>query len=142
MRHNEIKDTTATLLTEVCSNVCIEPHLQPLSSEDLNGAFALRDDRVRLDISVDGFWGASREKACFDVRVFNPFAMSNRRQSLPSVYRAQDNEKKRQYNERVREVEHVSFTPLVLSATGGLARGICILRTSGIFVVREMGPTI
>ena len=117
MRHNEIWDTTATLLTEVCSNVCVEPHLQPFSSEYLNGASAQGDDGVRLDISVDGFWGASREKAIFEFRVFNPFAMSNRHQSLPSVYRAQENEKKRQYNEKVREVEQASFMPLVLLAT-------------------------
>ena len=70
MRHNEIKDTTAALLTKVCSNVCVEPHLQLLSNEDLNGASALRDDSARLDIAVDGFWGA-------------------RCQSLFSVYRAQ-----------------------------------------------------
>ena len=55
MRHNEIRDTTATLLTEVCSNVYVEPHLQPLSNEDLNGTSTLRDDGARLHIAVDGF---------------------------------------------------------------------------------------
>ena len=29
---------------------------------------------------------------------------------------------KRQYEQRLREVEHASFTPLVLSATGGMAK--------------------
>ena len=38
IRHNEIKDLTANLLTEVCSDVCIEPSLQPLSGETLQGA--------------------------------------------------------------------------------------------------------
>ncbi len=33
IRHNEIRDLTASLLTEVCPNVAIEPHLQPLSGE-------------------------------------------------------------------------------------------------------------
>ena len=46
---NEIRDTTATLLTEICSNICAEPHLQPLSNENLNGASALRDDCARLE---------------------------------------------------------------------------------------------
>jgi len=36
-------------------------------------------------------------------------------------YRKHELEKKRQYEQRVREVEHASFTPLVLSATGGMA---------------------
>ncbi len=31
-------------------------------------------------------------------------------------------EKKRAYEQRVREVEHASFTPLVLSASGGLGK--------------------
>ena len=88
----------------------------------MNGASTLRDDGIRLDIAVDGFWGASREREYLDIRVFNPFAVSTRHQSLSSMYRAQKNEKKRQCSERVREVEHASFTPLVLSATGGWAR--------------------
>ena len=35
IRHNEIRDLTANLLTEVCNDVCIEPDLQPLSGEVL-----------------------------------------------------------------------------------------------------------
>ena len=35
IRHNEIRDITASLLSEVCSNVEIEPHLQPLTGEQL-----------------------------------------------------------------------------------------------------------
>ena len=33
IRHNEIRDLTASLLSEVCHNVVIEPHLQPLNGE-------------------------------------------------------------------------------------------------------------
>ena len=31
IRHNEIRDLTANLLTKVCNDVCIEPDLQPFS---------------------------------------------------------------------------------------------------------------
>ena len=48
-------------------------------------------------------------------------APSNRHPQLGSSYRKHELEKKRQYEQRVREVEHASFTPLVLSATGGMA---------------------
>ncbi len=41
--------------------------------------------------------------------------------SLADCYRKHEAIKKRAYEQRVREVEHSSFTPLVLSATGGLA---------------------
>ena len=34
LRHNDIRDLTASLLTEVCSQVIIEPELQPVSNPD------------------------------------------------------------------------------------------------------------
>ena len=40
IRHNEIRDLTATLLTEVCNDVCIEPELQPVTDEELTGSTA------------------------------------------------------------------------------------------------------
>ena len=40
IRHNEIRDITASLLTEVCPNVAIEPPLQPLSGETFRLASA------------------------------------------------------------------------------------------------------
>ena len=56
-----------------------------------------------------------------DVRVFNPLAASNASSSLASCYRRHENIKKRAYAQRIREEEHASFTPLVMSASGGLA---------------------
>ena len=69
-----------------------------------------------------GFWGGRFEKAFVDVRVFNPSAQSNRHGLLSSVYHKHEQEKRRQYDQRVREVEHATFTPLVLSTTGGMGR--------------------
>ena len=55
----------------------------------------------------------------FDVRVFYPNARSNFKHSnLKSVFTVQENEKKRAYVDRICEVEHGSFTPLVFSSTG------------------------
>ncbi len=45
---------------------------------------------------------------------------SNRMSSLSATYRKHENIKKRAYEQRVREVEHSSFTPIVMSLTGGL----------------------
>ena len=59
-------------------------------------------------------------KTFFDVRVFNPIAPSNRGQTPAAAYRKHEREKKRAYEQRVREVEHSSFTPLVLSASSGM----------------------
>ena len=122
VRHNEVRDITATLLTEVCHGVTTEPHLQPLSGESLSHRSAITEDNARLDVAMYGFWGGRFEKAFVDVRVFNPSAQSNRHGSLSSVYRKHEQEKRRHYDQRVREIEHATFTPLVLSTTGGMGR--------------------
>ena len=122
IRHNEIRDLTADLLSEVCHCVSIEPHLQSAEGEDLRGASANTTDGARLDIAANGFWGGRFERAFFDVRVFNPHAPTNRRLQLSSCYRSHENAKKRAYEQRIREVEHGSFVPLVLSVTGGMGR--------------------
>ena len=100
----------------------IEPHLQPLTGEILSHNSAITDAGARLDVAMYRFWGGRFEKAFLDVRVFNPCAQSNRRSPLTSVYRRHEQEKKRQYEQRVREVEHATFTPLVMSAAGGMGR--------------------
>ena len=66
--------------------------------------------------------GGRFEKTFFDVRVFNPHAPSNKNQTPAASYRKHEREKKRAYEQRIREVEHSSFTPLVFSATGGMGR--------------------
>ena len=122
LRHNEIRDHTARLLTEVCHDVRVEPNLQPLTGEVFSGASSNIQDGVRLDIVASGFWGGRYERTFFDIRIFNPHAPSNRSCPLPSCYRKHEKIKKRAYEQRILEVEHASFTPLVFSASGGLAK--------------------
>ena len=78
-------------------------------------------DDARADIYARGFWGW-QQGAFLDVRVFHPNALSYRHSSIPSVYRHHELQKKREYGERVREVELASFTPLVFGATGGMGK--------------------
>ena len=56
IRHNEIRDLTANLMSEVCHDMCVEPSLQPVTGEILNGASAITEDGARLDIAANGFW--------------------------------------------------------------------------------------
>ena len=121
IRRNEIRDLTANLLTEICNDVCVEPELQRVDGEQLNGASSNVQDGARLDIAANGFWGGRYERTFFDVRVFNPLAPSNRHTRPASCYRKHEMLKKLAYEQRVREIEHASFTPLVLSVTGGMA---------------------
>ena len=120
VRHNELQDITAQCLTEVCHGVGVEPSLQALSGETLYYGTANRDDGARLDVVADGFWGGNRQRAFFDVRVFNPFTPSHKNSPLDKCYRKNEQEKKRAYDQRIREVEHGLFSPLVFSTSGGM----------------------
>ena len=53
------------------------------------------------------------------MRVFNPHATSNRNTTPLTCYRKHEKCKKRSYEQRILKVEHSSFTPLVMSLTGG-----------------------
>ena len=67
---------TASLLTEVCTNVATEPHLQPLSGETLRLASAKINDGARLDIRARSFWAIGQD-TYLDVRVFHPNCPTN-----------------------------------------------------------------
>ena len=57
IRHNKIRDLTANLMSEVCNDVCIEPHLQPITGEHLSWATANIQEGARMDIAANGLWG-------------------------------------------------------------------------------------
>ena len=120
MRHNELRDVTASLLSEVCHDVQVEPPLLPLSGETLQGRSANVSDEARLDISARGFWRDRFSRTLFDVRVFHPNAMSAQAMALPSQYSKHERLKRRAYEERVRNVEGSSFVPLIFSTSGGM----------------------
>ena len=73
IRHNEIRDLTATLLTEVCNDVCTEPELQPVTDEELIGATANSQAGAQLDIAANGVWGV-REANIFYKRLASMLA--------------------------------------------------------------------
>ena len=116
LHHNQVRNITASLLKEFCHDACIEPRLQKLTGESLNERVANTTDEARLDISARGFW-TTGQLAFFDVRVFNPIAKRYVDQELSRTYVMNEKEKKKMYNERVMQIEHGSFTPLVMSAT-------------------------
>ena len=121
IRHNEVRDLTASLLTEVCHNVATEPSLQPITSETFSLASANTSSDARLDVKARGFWSRGQD-AYFDVRVFYPNASSYRSLSLPSVYKYHEDAMKQEYGQRVRDIEHGVFTTLVFTSTGGMGR--------------------
>eukprot|EP00117_Sycon_ciliatum_P034041 scpid102285/ scgid26069/ len=72
--------------------------------------------RTTLLRVVFGQVDLSAPEAFFDARVFNPFPPSNRSSSLARCYQRHEREKRRRYEQRVKEIEHGGFVPLVRSS--------------------------
>ena len=119
-RHDGIRDIVAKMVDGVSYDVQIEPPLEPVSGERLQTGSNIKVE-ARLDIAARGFWQRG-EKAFFDVRVFDPFAKTHLCRNLESVFKQNETDKKREYNDRVIRIEHGSFTPIVTSAYGGFGR--------------------
>ena len=118
-RHDEVRDITAQMLREVCHDVRVEPPLIQTNGRTFENRTASTADDAKLDVSARGFWRRG-QRAFMDVRIFNPMAQSNIGQDLKTAHRRNEQEKKRKYDERVREVEQGTFTPLVFTTSGGM----------------------
>jgi len=68
IHHNEIRDLTASLLSELCCDVGVQTALQPLAYESLRHATANRENGSCLHVVARDFWGRNR-RAFFDVTV-------------------------------------------------------------------------
>ncbi len=115
MRHNCLRDLEGELMKEVCRDVKIEPELLPVGEREMAGNTA---DKARLDVSGVGVHGA-HERTFTDIKVFHPNCKAYVSKDINKLYLQHENIKKRDYNERVLNVEHGSFTPIVFSTTGG-----------------------
>ena len=118
IRHNRVRDFEAQLLTEICNDVEIEPPLQPLEGEIING---LTGVNAKPDVRARGFWREG-QKVFFNVRITNTNSESQRHLTSEKIFTKHEREKKRQYNNRIMNVEHGTFTPLVFSVNGGMAK--------------------
>ena len=122
LRHNEIRDITAQLMSEVCPNVATELILQPIINERFFHHSANTETGARLDVRAQEFWGIHHQQAYFDVHVFNPLATLNCQSAISTCFRSHDREKRQVYEQCVHDVEQSSFTHLVFSALGSVSR--------------------
>ena len=125
LRHNNIRDTTAKLLEEVCYDVQIEPRLIPISGENEEVYDVVRGNvaqHARLDVAARGVW-SQYDRSFVDIRVTHPNCLSNSDKTLKEIYEKNEKEKKDFYESRVIHVERGNFTPLVFSTSGGMAPG-------------------
>ncbi len=120
IQHNEVRDVLASVIREAgFKAVEIEPQLQPLGGEFFEYKSANKDDDARSDIKCNGFWRPMRT-AFFDIKVLSPYAKSYVSLSSEALYRGAEKAKEREYAERIRNVEHADFNPLVFTTAGGM----------------------
>jgi hypothetical protein len=120
IQHNEVRDVLASVIKEAgFKAVETEPQLQPLSGETFERKSAITDDEARSDIKCTGFWRPMRT-AYFDIKVVSPYARSYSSMSSKALYVMAEKTKLREYAERIRNVEHADFNPLVFTTAGGM----------------------
>ena len=118
-RHDTIRDLLTSHISKVCRNVETEPLLQPLDNEVFNLQSTVMSREARLDMKAGGFWTPG-VTAFFDVRVTHVNSRSNQGKHTATIFKEQENEKKRKYNQRVMDVEMGTFTSLVFGTNGGM----------------------
>ena len=116
-RHDGVRNLLTSLIGKVCTNVEVEPQLQPLDNERFNLRSAVTSPEARRDFKAEGFWSRG-VPALFDVRVTHVNFKCNQRKTTPIIFKEQEEEKKRKYQQRVPDVEMGSFTPLVFGTDG------------------------
>ena len=119
-RHDRVRNLFAKTMADVLHDVKVEPMLTPITGEQLSGG-SITTDEARVDVSARSFW-QDGQRAFFDVRVINPFAQRYKNQSPQASFITNEREKKRGYNQRIIQIEHGTFSPLVFSPYGGCGR--------------------
>ena len=92
--------------------------MQPVIGETIE---ALSGNTSRPDIRARGVWRAGLN-AFFDVRVTNTHSASQIHLTTESILKKHEQEKKRNHNRRIMEIEHGNFTALVFSVSAGMGK--------------------
>ena len=117
-RHNNIRDYEAGLLKKVCKDVQVEPPLQPTDGFEFHKSANTSPD-ARSDVRAKSFW-RDGQNAFFDIQVTNADSNYQKDRSIKAITKSKEQDKKRQYNARIMEVEHGTFTPIIFTVKGAM----------------------
>ena len=81
IRHNDLRDQTANVMSEVRKDTETEPKLTPLYGEELQDRTSNNSNKERVDIGTRGFWEQGQQ-AFYGLWVFDPIACRYRNESL------------------------------------------------------------
>ena len=74
-------------------------------------------DEARADIRAKSFY-RDGQNAFFDIQVTNADSASQQHRTIKSILKSEETNKKREYNVRIMEIEHGTFTPLIFTVKG------------------------
>ena len=95
-RHDGVHNLLTSLIGKVCTNVEVEPHLQPLDNERFKVRSAVTSPEARLDFKAGGF-SSRGVTTFFDVRVTHVNSKCIRGKTTTAIFKEQEEEKKRKY---------------------------------------------
>ena len=104
-------------MKEVCVDVKTETSLLPLANANMVKGHTA--EHARLNVSGIGVWNPM-EQTFLDIRVMHPNSPSYIKKEIKTLYLQHEKEKKSTYVEKVTQVEKGSFTPFVMSTSGGM----------------------
>ena len=119
IRHNEVRDFLAARINSVCKDVETEPPPQELNGEMFSRSTTLTGENARPDIRARGFYRPGQH-TFMDVRIVNPNSESYCDISTKKVCERAEKQKKTAYEDRIINIEHGSFIPLIFTVTGGM----------------------
>ena len=86
-RHDGVRNLLTSLIGKVCTNVEVEPQLQPLDNERFNFRSTVTSPEARLDLKAGGFWSRG-VTAFFGVRVTHVNLKCNQEKQHPQSLRS------------------------------------------------------
>ena len=121
MRHDGPKKLFARVAREVFHDVEVEPVLTELTGEVMDLKSANTKPDARADVRIKSFY-TEKQNAFFDFRGFYPFAKSFSNATTDAAFESVAKAKRREYGQRIAQVENGSFIPMVFASTGGMGK--------------------
>ena len=84
-RHDGVRNLLTSLIGKVCTNVEVEPQLQPLDNERFNFRSTVTSPEARLDLKAGGFWSRG-VTAFFGVRVTHVNFKCNQGEAISTIF--------------------------------------------------------
>ena len=119
-RHGGIQNLLTSLLSKICKDVEVEPHLLPIDNEVFNLRCTITSPSWGWTGHKGGSFWSRGETAFFDVCFTHVNSTCNQNKSTELIFVEHENEKKRKYQQRVIDVEMGSFIPLDFGRNGGM----------------------